>query len=106
MSKIGEGEHVETRFGESPDGSFGSYQLAFQESNFKIMCNIPVNSAWQLNTPFKASANYPSFPLDDFNDDFVLNFPHDVGTMEKKIVDYLSVDLLQGLCHGTPVYFV
>ena len=45
VSKVGEGKHVETRFGESPARSFGSYQLAFQESNVKVTCNIPVNSA-------------------------------------------------------------
>lgn len=84
VSKLGEGDHVETRFGESPTGSFGSYQLAFQESNYKIRCNIPVNSSQQLNTPFNTSANYPSLPLDDFNDDFVLNLPNDMGDMEKK----------------------
>ncbi|KAK2558600.1 hypothetical protein P5673_018779 [Acropora cervicornis] len=79
VSKIGEGELVETKFGESPAGSFGSYQLTFQESNFKVMCNIPVNSARQLGTPFNTSANYPSLPLDDFNDDFVLNLPNDMA---------------------------
>ena len=67
VSKIGESEHVETRFGESPAGLFGSYQLTFQESNFKVTCNIiPLNAARQLNTPFNTSANYPSLPLDDF----------------------------------------
>ena len=45
VSKVGEGEHVEIRFGESPAGSFGSYQLAFQESNVKVTCYMPVNSA-------------------------------------------------------------
>ena len=95
VSKIGEGELVETRFGESPAGSFGSYQLTFQESNFKVTCNIPVNSVRQLGTPFNTSANYPSLPLDDFNDDFVLNLPNDMGDMEKKIVDGLSVNLLK-----------
>ena len=45
VSKVDEGKHVETRFGESPARSFGSYQLAFQESNVKVTCNIPVNSA-------------------------------------------------------------
>ena len=95
VSKIGEGELVETRFEESPAGSFGSYQLTFQESNFKVTCNIPVNSARQLGTPFNTSANYLSFPLDDFNDDVVLNLPNDMGDMEKKIVDGLSVNLLK-----------
>ena len=95
VSKIGESEHVETRFGESPAGSFGSYQLTFQESKFKVTCNIPLNAARQLNTPFNTSANYPSLPLDDFNDDFVLNLANDMGTMEKKILDDLSVNLVK-----------
>lgn len=44
VSKIAEGHgHVETRFGGSTVGSFGCYQHTFQESNFKVMCNIPVN---------------------------------------------------------------
>ena len=97
VSKICEGELVETRFGEkSPAGSFGSYQLTFQEANFKVTCNIPVNSARQLGTPFNTSANYPSLPLDNFNDDFVLNLLNDMGNMEKKSVDGLSVNLLKG----------
>ena len=90
VSKIGEGVLAETRFGESPAGSFGSYQITFQESNFKVTCKIPVNSARQLGTPFNTSAHYPSLPLDDFNDD--LNLPND---MEKIIVDGLSVNLLK-----------
>ena len=90
MSKIGEGVLAETRFGESP---VGSYQLTFQESNFKVTCNIPVNSARQLGTPFNISAHYPSLPLDDFNGD--LNLPNDMGDMEKIIVDGLSVNLLK-----------
>lgn len=36
----GTNDHVDTRFGESPAGAFGSYQLGFQESNFKVTSNL------------------------------------------------------------------
>ena len=58
--------HADTRFGESPAGAFGSYQLAFQESNFNVTSNLaPIQGSRASNS----KPPYPSLPLDDLNDD-------------------------------------
>lgn len=33
-------DYEDTRFGKSPRGSYGSYQLTFTESNFKVFCDV------------------------------------------------------------------
>lgn len=48
---------VDTRFGESPAGSFGSYQFSFQESNFKVTCNLA-----PIQPDSRASNSKPSYP--------------------------------------------
>lgn len=51
---------VDTRFGESPAGSFGSYQFSFQESNFKVTCNLaPIQPASRASN---SKPSYPSLP--------------------------------------------
>lgn len=83
---------VETRFGESPAGSFGSYQLAFQESNFKVTSNLAPIQPASRSSNYKPS--YPSLPLDDLNDDFVLDLPDDLDMLQNKLLDELKVTML------------
>ena len=50
---------VPTKFGSSTAGSFGSYQLSFQESNFTVTSSFePSSSSRTFTIP-----TYPSFPL-------------------------------------------
>ena len=76
---------VDTRFGESPTGAFGSYQLAFQESNFKVTSNLARIQPGSRASNSKPS--YPSLPLDDLNDDFVLDLPDDLDLLQNKLKD-------------------
>ena len=83
---------VDTRFGESPAGSFGSYQFAFQESNFKVTCNLaPIQPASRASN---SKPSYPSLPLDYLNDDFVLDLPYDLDILQNKLLDELKVTML------------
>ena len=83
---------IATRFGKSPAGSFGSYQLAFQESNFTITSFFePIQGKTSSETP---GTSYPSLPLDDLNDDFVLNLPTNLDPPQIKLLDYLKVNLM------------
>lgn len=84
--------HVDTRFWESPAGAFGSYQLAFQESNFKVTSNLaPIQQGSRVSN---SKLNYPSLPLDDLNDDFVVDLPDDLDAIEDKLLNKLTVNNL------------
>ena len=56
---------VDTRFGQCPVGSFGSYQLSFTESNFTFVTLFDGFDCTEHCTANEFPA-YPSFPLDDF----------------------------------------
>lgn len=86
-----EGSYKDTKFGVSPSGSFGAYQLGFTESNFKVYLNLD-------SVPRKAVSHaflppYPSLPLDDLNDDFVLSVPEDLDATQMNILDSLKVNV-------------
>ena len=52
---------TETKFGNSPVGSYASYQLSFTESNFDVSINI---DAVPRNMPRNQQIEqFPSFPL-------------------------------------------
>lgn len=81
---------VETKFGKSPPGSFGSYQLSTTEDNFKVYCDIssvprrdPVCNQSERLTAF------PRFPLKS-GEPFVL--PAGITEAEKTLLDRLQVD--------------
>ena len=82
---------VETKFGKSPQGSFGSYQLSITEDNFKVYCDIsslprrdPVcNQSEQLTA-------FPRFPLKS-GEPFVS--PTGITEAEKTLLDRLQVDV-------------
>ncbi|PFX29627.1 hypothetical protein AWC38_SpisGene5601 [Stylophora pistillata] len=82
---------VDTRFGESRTGLFGSYQLAFQEFNFKVTCNLAPSQ--QASRASNSQRSYPSLPLDDLNDDFVLDLPDDLDILQNKLLDELKVTM-------------
>ena len=90
----GTDNHVDTRFGKSPAGAFGCYQLGFQESNFKVTSNLPPIQRGASNTILTTIPPYPSLPLDDVNDDFLLDVRKDLDTLQNRLLDDLKVTML------------
>ena len=85
-------ESVLTKFGNSPPGSFGSYQLTFLESNFSVTSSFePV--LYRGESTF--IPNYPSFPLDDLNESVVLPVPSNLDEKEKELLEKLSISLME-----------
>ena len=85
-------EQILTKFGQSPVGSFGSYQLTFTESSFNVTCSLAPNPTPQSITT--ESARYPSFPLDDLNPSFVLQVPDNLNDEEKEFLEKLKTSLV------------
>ena len=85
-------EQVPTKFGPSPPGSFGTYQLPFQESNFTVTSPFDPKYACSRTRTRRStfSPSYPSFPLDDLNDGFVLPVPETLADAEKEFKDVIS----------------
>ena len=54
--------YIETLYGKSPRGSFGSYQLSLTESNFKVFCDI--NSVSRKPVQNKQTVVITVFPND------------------------------------------
>ena len=80
---------VPAKFGSSPAGSFGSYQLSFQESNFTVTSSFePSSSSHTFTIP-----TYASFPLGDLNDNYILPVPEGLDSSQKKLLDSLTVSL-------------
>jgi hypothetical protein len=69
----------------------GSYQLSFQESNFNVTSSFEISSSSHTHTVIP---NYPSFPLDDLNESYVLPVPEGLDNAQKKLLDSLTVSLL------------
>ena len=94
MKHSGTAEHyVQTKYGSSPQGSYGSYQLTMTEDNFKVYCSIesvprlvPSNSCGQST----ASNNYPLFPLNSQAKPFEL--PPSLGEQEQVLLQNLMAD--------------
>ena len=82
---------VENKFGESPQGSHASYQLAVSQDNFKVFCHItsvprgnPVNHNEHIVT-------YPRFPpSSQSNEQFEV--PADLLKAKKSLLNSLQVD--------------
>lgn len=81
---------IDTRFGQCPVGSFGSYQLSFTESNFSF-----TRSGFEEVTPCMATEfpPYPSFLLDDFNGS--LEVPASLNQKEMELLDKLKLDVIE-----------
>ena len=82
---------VPTKFGCNLPGSFGSYQLSFQESNFNVTSSFEISSSIHTHTVIPI---YPSFPLDDLNDSYVLPVPEVLDNAQKFFLNRLTVSLL------------
>ena len=81
-----------TKFGNSPPGSFGSYQLTFLDSNFSVTSSFePVLHRGESTF----NPNYPSFPLDDLNESVVLPVPSNLDEKEKELLEKLNISLME-----------
>ena len=71
---------IPTRFGYSPPGSFGSYQLAYSEANFKVTTSFKPGSEKQTDS--SSLPKLPLLPVDELNDNFTMNIPKDLKNKE------------------------
>ncbi len=81
-------EIVDSKFGETPVGSFLSYQTSFTEANFDAkadLTSIPRNNS-NFTTPL---THYTRFPLSV--EDSEIDIPKDLSSKELKLLNYLSV---------------
>lgn len=81
----------ETKFGKSPCGSFGSYQLLYTESNFKVFCNV--NSVVKIDPNLAdVPKEYPKFPLENAEQ---YQISANLDAQQKALLEHLSVDAVQ-----------
>lgn len=83
---------VDTRFGQCPVGSFGSYQLSFTESNFTFVTLFDGFDCTEHCTANEFPA-YPSFPLDDFCGSF--QTPDNLTVKEMELLKSLTVGVIE-----------
>jgi len=81
---------VETQYGKCPVGSYGSYQLGYTESNFKVWENLETVQRRDIDMAAEFPS-YPSFPLHDFNVGYDLPIPCNLNDTEKTKLNSLKV---------------
>ena len=59
--------------------------------NFNVTPSFEISSSSHTHTVIP---NYPSFPLDDLNESYVLPVPEGFDNAQKKLLDSLTVSLL------------
>lgn len=74
---------IDTRFGQCPVGSFGSYQPSFTESNFSF-----TSSGFEEVTPCMAT-EFPPYPF------FPLDVPESLNEKEMELLDKLKLDVIE-----------
>ena len=86
-----EGEKIPTKFGYSPPGSFGSYQLSFQESNFITTSSLDHAQGSRMTQ----IPSFPPLPLDDFNDNFHLDTKSNLNSSQVALLENLKVSFIE-----------
>ena len=89
----GSSNYQNTRFGKSPCRSYGSYQLSFTESNFKVYCNIDDMPRLDCNETLDTVVldTYPIFPL-EVTDDFTMAGIENLDDKQKALLQHIMVD--------------
>ena len=81
------GETAQTKYGETPVGSFLSYQVSFTESNFSAEADL--NELPRNNVLSDSITAYPRFPLANENP---MVIPRELSSEEAAFLSHLSVD--------------
>ena len=82
---------LKTKFGKSPQGSYGSYQLSITEDNFKVFCDIStVPRVDSANSNYLQIIEYPRFPLNQSNEQFEI--PAGISGDERSLLEKLQAD--------------
>jgi len=81
------GETAQTKYGETPVGSFLSYQVSFTESNFSAEADL--NAVPRNNVLSDSITAYPRFPLASENP---MVTPRELSSEEAALLSHLSVD--------------
>ena len=81
------GETAQTKYGETPVGSFLSYQVSFTESNFSAEADL--NAVPRNNVLSDSITAYPRFPLANENP---MVIPRELSSEEAAFLSHLSVD--------------
>ena len=81
------GETAQTKYGETPVGSFLSYQVSFTESNFSAEADL--NAIPRNNVLSDSITAYPRFPLANENP---MVTPRELSSEEAALLAHLSVD--------------
>lgn len=82
---------LKTKFGKSPQGSYGSYQLSITEDNFKVFCDIStVPRVDSANSNDLQITEFPRFPLNQSNEKFEI--PAGISGDERSLLEKLQAD--------------
>ena len=81
------GETAQTKYGETPVGSFLSYQVSFTESNFSAEADL--NAVPRNNVLCESITAYPRFPLANENP---MVIPRELSSEKAAFLSHLSVD--------------
>lgn len=83
---------VDTRFGQCPVGSFGSYQLTITESDFTVITSLTENQVKSKEIPSLFPC-YPSLPVDDLNGSFYI--PENISNDQKQLLQSLQINVIE-----------
>ena len=81
------GETAQTKYGETPVGSFQSNQVSFTESNFSAEADL--NAVSRNNVLCDSITAYPRFPLANENP---MVIPRELSSEKAAFLSHLSVD--------------
>lgn len=83
---------IDTRFGQCPVGSFGSYQLTITESDFTVVASLDVNQHKSKEVP-PQFPSYPSLPVDDLNGSF--HIPENIENKQRQLLESLKINVIE-----------
>ena len=80
---------LETKFGKSPSGSYASYQLQANESNFQVFCDIDSVLRADCTDNQNSISAFPAFPLQSTEQ---YKKPDGLSRNQEALLDHLIVD--------------
>lgn len=64
--------YILTKFGESPKGSYASYQLSITEHNFEVFCSSGSVPRSTMISTTQEKPIYPPFPISDMHTQYYI----------------------------------